>query len=53
MKEESSNALSGREAQAQFGPLLMPKLQLPRMQKSLLGREHLLQELDRSLLLTC
>lgn len=37
------------EAQAQFEPLLMPKVQLPRMQKSLLRREHLLQVLDKSL----
>ncbi len=33
----------------QFEPLLMPKLQLPRLQKSLLRREHLLSMLDKSL----
>ena len=49
MKEESLNAPLEAEAQAQFEPLLMPKVQLPRMQKSLLRREHLLQELDKSL----
>ena len=49
MKEESFNASLEAEAQAHFEPLLMPKLQLPRTQKSLLRREHLLQELDKSL----
>ena len=33
----------------QFEPLLMPKLQLPHLQKSLLPREHLLELLDRGL----
>ncbi len=33
----------------QFEPLLMPKLQLPRLQKSLLKREQLLNILDKSL----
>ncbi|HLJ33117.1 MAG TPA: AAA family ATPase, partial [Ktedonobacteraceae bacterium] len=33
----------------QFEPLLMPKLQLPRLQKSLLPREHLLNLLDETL----
>jgi len=33
----------------QFEPLLMPKLQLPRLQKSLLPREHLLELLDKGL----
>jgi LuxR family transcriptional regulator, maltose regulon positive regulatory protein len=33
----------------QFEPLLMPKLQLPRPQRSLLPREHLLELLDRGL----
>jgi LuxR family maltose regulon positive regulatory protein len=32
-----------------FEPLLMPKLQLPRLQKSLLPREHLLELLDKGL----
>src|SRR5581483_4692025 len=32
-----------------FEPLLMPKLQLPRLQKSLLPREHLLVLLDMGL----
>ena len=49
MKEKSFNAPLADEATTQFGPLLMPKVQLPRMQKSLLRREHLLQELDKSL----
>ncbi|HZS76457.1 MAG TPA: LuxR C-terminal-related transcriptional regulator [Ktedonobacteraceae bacterium] len=34
---------------AQFEPLLVTKLQLPRMQKSLLRREHLWQALDKGL----
>src|SRR5213082_3588632 len=34
---------------AQFEPLLMPKLQLPRIQKALLRREHLLEALDKGL----
>ncbi|HJT57674.1 MAG TPA: LuxR C-terminal-related transcriptional regulator [Ktedonobacteraceae bacterium] len=34
---------------AQFEPLLMPKLQLPRIQKGLLRREHLLELLNKSL----
>lgn len=33
----------------QFEPLLMPKLQLPRLQQSLLRRERLLRLLDRAL----
>src|SRR5689334_12574858 len=33
----------------QFEPLLMPKLQLPRLQQSLLRRERLLRLLDRGL----
>jgi LuxR family maltose regulon positive regulatory protein len=33
----------------QFEPLLMPKLQLPRLQKSLLPREHLLELLDKGM----
>ncbi len=49
MKEDSLDTPLTNEAPAQFGPLLMPKVQLPRMQKSLLKREHLLQELDKSL----
>ncbi len=36
-------------ANPQFEPLLMPKLQLPRLQKSLLPREHLLELLDKGL----
>ncbi|QBD76116.1 hypothetical protein EPA93_08880 [Ktedonosporobacter rubrisoli] len=34
---------------AQFEPLLMPKLQLPPLQRSLLPRQHLLDLLDKSL----
>jgi LuxR family transcriptional regulator, maltose regulon positive regulatory protein len=37
------------EAPAQLETLLMPKLQLPRIQKSLLKRERLLQVLDKGL----
>jgi LuxR family transcriptional regulator, maltose regulon positive regulatory protein len=48
-KEESFTAPLAVEAPTQFEPLLMPKLQLPRIQKSLLKRERLLQELDKSL----
>ena len=56
-KDETSSdslvqpALSSTPALAplQFEPLLMPKLQFPRMQKSLLLREHLLKRLDESL----
>jgi len=45
-KVEPVPALSERTG---FEPLLMPKLQLPLLQKSLLPREHLLEELDKSL----
>ncbi|MBO0792497.1 MAG: hypothetical protein J2P36_16330 [Ktedonobacteraceae bacterium] len=38
-----------RPVPIQFEPLLMPKLQLPRLQKSLLPRERLLILLDQSL----
>ncbi|GAC1389572.1 MAG: LuxR C-terminal-related transcriptional regulator [Ktedonobacteraceae bacterium] len=45
---ESKSSLSAFSP-AQFELLLMPKLQLPRIQKSLLRREHLLEMLDKSL----
>jgi len=43
---ESAGSNSGS---MRFEPLLMPKLQLPRLQKSLLPREHLLELLDKGL----
>ena len=45
----SSEILPPTLHSVQFEPLLMPKLQLPRLQKSLLRREHLLNMLDKSL----
>jgi len=46
MQEES---IVSMVSPGRFETLLMPKLQLPRMQKSLLRREHLLQVMDKSL----
>ena len=46
--ENFQNTLSAFSP-AQFDPLLMPKLQLPRMQKALLRREPLLKMLDKGL----
>ncbi len=44
-----SNVPAQVDASVQFEPLLMSKLQLPHIQKSLLRREQLLQTLDKSL----
>ncbi|HXX78592.1 MAG TPA: LuxR C-terminal-related transcriptional regulator [Ktedonobacteraceae bacterium] len=49
MKMEFPNAPVEVEAESGFEALLMPKLQLPRIQKSLLKRERLLHVLDKSL----
>src|SRR6266567_3531821 len=46
-EDEDSGTLSSN--MPSFEPLLMPKLQLPHMQKSLLPREHLLALLDKGL----
>jgi LuxR family maltose regulon positive regulatory protein len=48
-KRSDSGTLSEGKVTLQFEPLLMPKLQLPRLQKSLLPREHLLRLLDKGL----
>ncbi|MDQ6661193.1 MAG: LuxR C-terminal-related transcriptional regulator [Chloroflexota bacterium] len=44
-----SKSIRSASIPMQFEPLLMPKLQLPRLQKSLLPREHLLGLLDTGL----
>ncbi|HLV97971.1 MAG TPA: LuxR C-terminal-related transcriptional regulator [Ktedonobacterales bacterium] len=46
---ELDNSVSPQAGAVPFEPLLMPKLQLPRLQKSLLPREQLLDLLDRGL----
>ena len=48
-REPKNESNESNSSSLQFEPLLMTKLQLPRLQKALLPREHLLELLDRAL----